>query len=83
MFDEDNMDLKSLLADIELNIRELKYLSNAFTAQPDDIELRELLLRKITMSQTELAKFSDAITQMFPSPVLYAQKADVDRKSVV
>lgn len=48
------MELKSLLTDVELNVRELKYLTTSFLALTDDEELKELLQHKIVTTQAKL-----------------------------
>ena len=48
------MDLKSLLAEIELDVRELKYLANSFETLQNDEELKDLLQRKIQNAQSRL-----------------------------
>ena len=60
---ENYMDIKSLLSEIELNVKELKYLVASFSAVQDDLELKDVLLRKIKTTQQRLDEMQSFIIE--------------------
>ena len=63
------MDLKSLLVEIELDVRELKYLAGSFETLQNDEELKNLLQIKIRNAQGKLEEMLLQIDNIQPAVV--------------
>ena len=63
------MDLKSLLVEIELDVRELKYLAGSFETLQNDEELKNLLQIKIRNAQGKLEEMLLQIYNIQPAVV--------------
>ncbi len=56
------MDLKTLLRNVELDVRELKCLADSYLSQPADEELVELFSRAISQAQERLAQMAQLVS---------------------